>query len=341
MDSIVQLFPNHFSSVDSGQVKADLRKVLEELGELLDPDFVWPGHDFSKYQTKTDAMAAWITQWYEPLSFHLEQNKLYIVLPNQFFGFVFQKNAAFFFETALQKVYPEIIPQYRQYYVSSKKVSPPKPFISEQTKFSEDLDAFLVNSKNDYTITTLKKFCSGELPTKQILLRGQTGSGKTHLLKAMARKTDQKNTLYYDTTDMIESFRHVSQKMFFRQKVSESGFLALDNIHLLVDDLETQTLCSKILDYFHEKNLPVVMSAAMDQQGNDPLRRLIPELRSRLSQGIILILYEPDLDIRLRYTKQLFVKKNIPHTDEYALFLARKSSGLRQLQGISEQVHFF
>lgn len=204
-------------------------------------------------------------------------------------------------------------------------------------KHQVSFNDFLDHGKNAAALQAVQKAVSDVLnqnaPQHELLLLcGAPGTGKTHLLKAVQTELQGKfgacaaplrDALYFCSNDpltiKIRSHKHSSKA------------LLLDNLQALAAQTPQQNNLAVCLDCI-KPGLAILAWTGKPEE----LECLEKNLKSRLHQGMLLKLEEPDLETRLA-----FLEKKLPELGRaQLLMLARKAATFPLLEGLSKKVGF-
>lgn len=162
-----------------------------------------------------------------------------------------------------------------------------------------------------------------------VLINGKTETGKSHIMACFAKFYPQKvqclqcgDIMFHQKDDLKKLFTVKSGKKLF----------IFDDIQRLQEDLGLQ----EQVIYFAEKLMAHMLVVFLRNTENEqPMPR---NFESKINQGLTFTLHEPDLDIKTRYTMKLCQNADIKISKEQCLFIARRSSGFRNIQTIVNHI---
>ena len=172
-----------------------------------------------------------------------------------------------------------------------------KPLAGDTVEFGIDgNDSNFVADQNNLA---LKYLCKPEqilLSDWPLVLFGVHGSGKTSLALSMvahfAKRTDQKASVF-----TAEGFRRKYADALetdsvneFRQTISDSAILFLDDVHRLKNYSAAQAELSCLIDFLTESSTPVIFTISAAEMKSPEID---PRLFSRLSAGLCLPVNQP------------------------------------------------
>ncbi len=196
-------------------------------------------------------------------------------------------------------------------------------------KLSEIKD-ILINPKNANSINLLSdaidNLLSEKITYNPILIVGNSGTGKTFLLNKISEILKEK-AIYYHIKD-LEFLYNSNLYLDTMQEISKYKCILLDSLHLLYNNEKAQDE----LSFFVEKLIINQILLIMTISYEDFEKELKSELKSRINMGLILLLVEPDLEIKMRYVKLFADKHEIKLSKEQNLLLARKCEQFRSIQ---------
>lgn len=195
----------------------------------------------------------------------------------------------------------------------------------------------LLNQKNAEILQILSEICEYIEHDKPflynpLLICGKTETGKTSLMYALKKNYPQEvhciqgGDLAYQTNEEI-------QKEFLL--TTNCKVLIIDDIQRCKDNLHIQ----EQLIYFMDKLAPAVLMIFMQNTDNEA--ELSKHFASRISEGLSFTLQEPDLEIKVQYTQKCSEEKELKLSKEQCLYIARRSSGFRNIQNILNHIHLY
>ncbi len=193
-----------------------------------------------------------------------------------------------------------------------------------------EFEDFITNQKNNNTFKLLSEilqnFEINNIIYNPVLIIGNSGTGKTFLLQKIEEILAEK-AKYYHVKDL--EFLYNKTKFFnFMQEISKYSCILLDAIQVLYDNKNAQEELIYLIEKLVLNNKLLFLTISEE----DLQKELIPELKSHISLGLILKLAEPDLEIKLRYTKLCADRINIKLNKEQNLYLARKCEQFRAIK---------
>lgn len=199
-------------------------------------------------------------------------------------------------------------------------------------------DEFVVGSSNRLAYASTLG-CAERLGSiTPLVVHGPTGVGKTHLLEAMIadvrrRHPDAQTALLSAeqfTTSFLDSL-HGTGLPSFRRKFRGLHLLIIDDLQFLAGKRATLVELVHTFDAIQRDGRQIVFAA--DRPPAD-LGFLGPELRNRISGGLIVGIESPDMQTRLGITGRMAAKLGMPLADDVREFIAANfSSHARELNG--------
>lgn len=179
-----------------------------------------------------------------------------------------------------------------------------------------------------------------ESPYNPFIIYGGSGLGKTHLMQAAGHLAKIKNpntrVLYVPLMDFVRnitsSLRHntiENIKMFYQS----ADLLLVDDIHLIAGKEKSQEEFFHIFNFLFNGKKQIIFTC---DQAPKNIKTLEERLKTRLSQGLVIHLTPPELEMRAAILlKKAHNKKiNINLTEDMALFIAGHiTSNVRDLEG--------
>jgi chromosomal replication initiator protein len=172
---------------------------------------------------------------------------------------------------------------------------------------------------------------------RYVFIESGPGLGKSHLTHAVAHKImaeSPSTRLHYLTAqqltaEMVRSIR--SNKMEqFKEKYHNCDVLLMEDIHTLSGRNKTQEELSVALDILMDQQKRVIFTGKTAPRDIPDLK---PELRSRLSGGLVTTINPPDHRTRALIIKKKSANHSLDFNDEMVDFLAENITGdIRQVE---------
>ena len=205
-------------------------------------------------------------------------------------------------------------------------------FIFEFLNLNKDsgFDNFLYNINNNFEVKTLIKVCLNipNILYSPILISGNTGVGKTHLIAATAKKMIEKSNIkiLFILPKRIKLF---IDKIYSKHFLSSYNAIVIENIDEFIESTKYQSFLVDIIDLCYKK-IQLIFSAS----DINNISKLNARLLTRIKNGLILNIKEPDIDVRLNYIKSYCDKYNILINDQQKIYLAQNSTTIRDINGL-------
>lgn len=195
----------------------------------------------------------------------------------------------------------------------------------------------LLNQKNAEILQILSEICEyieHDTPFlyNPLLICGKTETGKTTLMHALKKNYPQE-VHCIQGGDLVYETGEERQKEFVLQK--NCKVLIIDDIQRCKED----TALQEELIYFMDKLAPSVLM--MFLQNTDNEIELSKNFAGKISEGLSFTLQEPDLEIKVQYTQKCSEEKELKLSKEQCLYIARRSSGFRNIQNILNHIHLY
>lgn len=191
------------------------------------------------------------------------------------------------------------------------------PLVNAKNKKIYFLIAELIENINKNTI----------VPYNPILIRGKNETGKTYILKNI-EKNIQKKVTYLHAKEISLCITHKEEMRNFMKDLEQFQCIIIDDIHLLANEAFLQEQISFLIEMFVNKNKILIISVNTEIQNKELNKTLL----SRISMGLVILLPEPDLDIRMQYVHICLEEYEQKLNKELALYIARKCFHLRQIR---------
>jgi len=285
--------------------------------------------------------------WVEPARFsHVEEDVLFVRVPNKTFQDFYAKN----FEMVLQQALKALpLGIERIEFLESPAASAPKKARGAQAEFDFDspiaqlnpryqFNAFVVGPSNQFAHAAADAVARN--PSKAynpLFIYGGTGMGKTHLLQAIGHAVvaERRLRLCYVTAnqfvhEMINSIRY-DRMISFHDRYRNLDVLLVDDVHFVSGKDRTQEEFFHTFNALYEGQRQIVFTS--DRPPKE-IPALEERLRSRFEWGLMADLQPPDLETKVAILIRKAEQQGVQLADDVALLIATKMRGnVRELEG--------
>ncbi len=206
-----------------------------------------------------------------------------------------------------------------------------------------NFDSFVIGPFNEVAYaaaqSVMKKPGSAYNP---LFLYGKTGLGKTHLIQALGNSIKQMHEnkkVYYLTAekfylDYINSVQ-MNKISIFKEKYRKYDVLIMDDIHYFEGKGGTQDEFFHLFNTLYNNNKQMIFSS--DRHYN--YAELEERLKSRLGQGMIVDIMEPDFESKVVILKSKSKQIHFNLSDDIVECIASTTqSSIRELEGILNMI---
>ena len=296
--------------------------------------------------------------WFEPIvPIYLEQNKLTVQIPSQFFYEFLETHYQEIINGSLKQILGENAKLVYSVVINNKtellndnnsplKI-PSKPMNSEiDANFDSQLndrysfDSFVEGSNNQFARAA--SYAVAQAPGKTtfnpLVIYGGVGLGKTHLIQAIGNniKSEEKvkRVLYVSsekfTIDFIDSIQN-NQTTKFSSKYRGVDVLIVDDIQFFTNKERTQEEFFHTFNTIHQNKKQIIMTS--DRPPKE-LKGIEERLISRFQWGLVVDIQPPDLETRIAILqKKADENKLTLPKDIINLFATNITSNIRELEG--------
>jgi len=296
--------------------------------------------------------------WFEPIvPIYLEQNKLTVQIPSQFFYEFLETHYQEIINGSLKQILGENAKLVYSVVINNKtellndnnsplKI-PSKPMNSEiDVNFDSQLndrysfDSFVEGSNNQFARAA--SYAVAQAPGKTtfnpLVIYGGVGLGKTHLIQAIGNniKSEEKvkRVLYVSsekfTIDFIDSIQN-NQTTKFSSKYRGVDVLIVDDIQFFTNKERTQEEFFHTFNTIHQNKKQIIMTS--DRPPKE-LKGIEERLISRFQWGLVVDIQPPDLETRIAILqKKADENKLTLPKDIINLFATNITSNIRELEG--------
>lgn len=296
-------------------------------------------------------------QWLEGLSFTFNAFGLFVGFIHNYFAFWFREQKRLEFERALGEIFgsplPDLFYQWPEGSEIPKVPELPPPLELPFDTGGDPFADFMVNQKNAFPLEAARRAANTNLYAEGcdyaiLVLCGASGVGKSCLLsaihKSLCRQEGASRVVFRNAAsfcaEMFPAMQNTGEETFWR---THQALLLDDMQEIWAYDTWQERLCA-LIDVGLRGNNSGLKSRRLvfaHLGGVSEMRHLKERLRSRLESGLVVELFEPDLDVRLRYLESLAKRKKLGLGRDQLLFMARRASQFRLLQGLVRKVEAY
>lgn len=214
--------------------------------------------------------------------------------------------------------------------------------MQKETFFQE----VLMNQKNADILQVLSEICEYiehdiHFLYNPVLICGKTETGKSHIT-AMLAKLYPQQVHKVQSGDLVYHAAAADSNAINKEEI-QKAFTFADSVKvLLIDDIQRLTHENDIQEqvvYFIDKLTEKVLIVLF--QNTDKETGFTKNFAGTINKGISFTLQEPDLEIKVLYTQKYAGENELLLTKEQCLYIARRSSGFRNIQNIINHIHLY
>ena len=205
-------------------------------------------------------------------------------------------------------------------------------------------DNFIVGESNKFAHAAALAVANNPASTyNPLLFYGPPGLGKTHLMYAIINKLFERspdlNAIYINgedfTNQLIEAISR-QKNVEFREKYRKADVLLIDDIQFIAGKESTQEEFFHTFNTLYQDHKQIILTS--DRPPKDMVT-LEARIRSRLEQGLMADIHEPDYELRLAILKKKAESMGLQIDDAVLSYIAEKlQSNIRQLEGIIKRI---
>ncbi|MFT6072096.1 MAG: chromosomal replication initiator protein [Alphaproteobacteria bacterium] len=236
-------------------------------------------------------------------------------------------------------------------------VSVPKPVPVQNTSihnkhvFDEKytFNNFIVGPSNELAFAAARKVAEGKTVTfNPLFFHGGVGLGKTHLMHAialyMSENSPNKSVIYLSAEQFMHRFvlaLRNKDTQTFKEEFRNVDVLMIDDLQFITGKTQTQEEFFHTFNALVDSKKQVIISA--DRSPND-MGNMEDRIRSRLSWGLVVDIYQTDYSLRLGILKSKIelLQKEYPSffvPDKVTEYLAHCITGnIRELEGAINRI---
>lgn len=292
-----------------------------------------------------------LSQWFDPLRLEVtSRHECVVTMPHTLFAAWLADEYKSALETAVRRTDGSVqtvvykSPGHVEYQPFQKGVKggSTSGAAVEQTPFpfgeAYTLDSFINNAKNSFPLAVLKNTTEGNLRYNPLVLYGSTNTGKSHLLKAVGNALASlygADAVFCGGADDFAVLQAPLQDKDVLHKVTRWRAVILDDVQRIATLPRVRDILPVVLDHCLEAGKPFLCSSDVPPSQWEGLPKRVS---SRLEQGLIMLLHEADMDIRLRYVQHQSRAKKLNLNRDQLLSLAQQCTSLRRLSGIMQRL---
>ena len=218
--------------------------------------------------------------------------------------------------------------------LAGEEVQQPALFVAGRIPLQDHTFAsFLVNKKNDFPLAAAKEAVTNIRKPQYtpFVVFGHSGSGKTHLLEAMINAiTSAYSSLRVFYGDAEEFMAFAKANAGLNTPGGIQGYFIDDAQRLFDAGAGLQKQAASYLDTLYRHNKAVTLCMDASPAGREGI---LPQLRQRLTNGLVVKLKKPDVHVRRLYVQQMNTEFHLGLTKGQALSLAQNVTDFRTIIG--------
>ena len=199
-------------------------------------------------------------------------------------------------------------------------------------------DEFMVGESNIMARTVCESIANDDSAYGRCMfIESGPGLGKSHLTHAVAHKITAESpstSLHYLTAQQLtaDMVKHIRNKQMeqFKEKYENCDVLLMEDIHTLSGRIKTQQELTAALDILMEQDKRVIFTSKISPRDIPVIE---PELRSRLTGGLLATINPPDFLTRTHIVRKKSAYHALDFNDDIVEFIAENVKGdIRQLE---------
>ncbi|MDZ7697565.1 MAG: DnaA/Hda family protein [Deltaproteobacteria bacterium] len=271
-------------------------------------------------------------------------------VPNKFIAQWVEENYTGTIRSTLERhfsIHPDIV--FTTTHPSDKDSKETTPLKRADSTLGHDIDplntfdAFIPSGCNQLAYSSALTMAENAAPGyNPLYLYSPASLGKTHLLHAIANRVllhqPASQVLYFSTAQAISPFTSTftdSARITFGENKDCADCLLVDDIHLLADRPDEQKDLLYIFDLFMEFNKRLGVTANVPP---NKIKRLIPQLKSRLESGLITEIGRPDQKTRMEIIQKKLDQYHLSLSEDVRFFLTGSIHDLKRLDETIERL---
>lgn len=316
-----------------GKTIEELENIWHQVQEDMEPQMTKPSFE----------------TWLKPTKpWKLEDNLLYIEVPNEFARDLLESRYASTIKETLLKYIPDDL---QLKFVILKNTTTegqavpvlPGNLANEENMYNLNpkytFESFVVGDSNRFAHAA--SLAVAEAPARAynpLFIYGGVGLGKTHLMQAIGHFVLENNpyckVVYVSSEKFTNELINAIQKnktASFRGKYRTVDLLLIDDIQFLAGKESTQEEFFHTFNALHEASKQIVISS--DRPPKE-IPTLEDRLRSRFEWGLITDIQAPDLETRIAILRKKAVAEGWKLPNEVIVYIANLiNSNIRELEG--------
>jgi len=171
---------------------------------------------------------------------------------------------------------------------------------------SQSFETFAVGASNEFAYSAARAFGEGENnETSLLYLHGGFGYGKSHILNATALEACSRGrrALFLGAEDFMRQFLgalHRRETLIFKDDLRTADLLLIDDLQHICRSSSTISEFLHTVNAFSDLRRRIVIAADRPPEAFESLG---PDVRSRLSGGLVIALGKPDRETRFKILK--------------------------------------
>lgn len=200
-------------------------------------------------------------------------------------------------------------------------------FISNEFIF----DNFISGNKNNLTLEICKEIAwSNHVKYNPIILYGERSSGKTHIVNSIINNIKNRKAFIYDCFEINHNLSPASIPELY-SNIIKNDLVIIENINEINIEQTLNLLLEKTIDYFYSNKKQIILTYTGNRIN---LSDFSESLRDRINSGLTLKIFNPDLDVRIKFAKKFCSDKKINISNDNIFTISSNCDNIRTIKGI-------
>ncbi len=162
-----------------------------------------------------------------------------------------------------------------------------------------------------------------------IVIYGESSSGKTHLVNSIITETKNKKTFIKDLFEIDQTISNHNLSEIYNNIIRHE-ITVIENINEIINEI-SGILLEKIIDHFYENNKQIIFT----YKGKSLKPSRFPKsLYVRINSGLCIKLNNPDLNVRVIFTKRFCRDNKINLSSDNIFTISSNCDSIRSIKGI-------
>ncbi len=235
------------------------------------------------------------------------------------------------YKVELKNIVEQYFEEKITYIINNQLKSENKPRLNHHLNTNKyNFENYIPGNKNKVLLNICKEInTTDKIKYNPLIIYGESSSGKTHLANSIINASRKNNKFIKELFD-INQILTSKKFMEIYDDIVKNDIAVIENINH-IDKKESNILLEKLIDHFYENNKQLILT----YNGNKIKLSDFPEsLSVRINSGLSIKIKNPDLNVKINYTKKFCKENKIYISGENIFTISSNCNNIRSIKGM-------